>query len=730
MQKFKSLLTFVLILFAMTTRADSGTTTFRRLDDVTQLQRYDRFIIVSSVESGSPKHWAMSIRRDYYHIAEPVTVGIDGKIVINNDRLDDFTITGITPSGPQKICVMRCHTITPKSPTSIEAVIKMASFNSEVSAAYLHGDQTLAIRKKIGYEPNTYSWTISTDGYNDFSDLRSTTFSEQIPTDGCIFRSETKEFIKAIQEQSPKSGWSGWADSNGMVNTRFFTTHQDYLWNLSQQSCNDGISEVNINGTMTRCYTPRTYIYVEEVDGCPHPQKVRMYEKQPTCTEEGLKARTVCLFCDQLFDWDDPKKEMTREELTIPKVPHTVMHRDGYEPTCWDSGIKEHYYCSVCYKNFTDNEGAHEITNFDEECRIPALGHHTVYVEGSEPTCTSPGIMGHYHCDRCGNNFADEAGEQSAAYSQDPAYGHDYAEGSNICSRCGHEAGVYRPSYNYDVATSGGNCLFVAKVDGKYYTVGRIVSVPDPLNNDRGGRGNSFLAYEAIEVTPQADGSIKANISGLQEFERQPLTRQELADRYGRMPVPCAVTLHTRDGYLELGRTGLQFNATRDCGSQALEVFMPGNYMPDGFPAASITGFPIYTTAFQFANYCMMRFATIGGQLYFTYQHPSSLYEGYDPYYAGVNGCPPEYPYYVYTLNSDEAPVSTSGAPNPYYNPNIDGIDDVDAQDIEGFAEGIISNMTPAEKVALDYDGDGEVSIVDLVNTIKGLLGISASSRR
>lgn len=745
MQKIKSLLTFVLCLFAMTARADSGTTTFVRLDDVTQLKPYQSFIIVSYLEfyDHAPRQYrALSVRHnDCDHASEPVNIGSDGKIVISNDLLDNSTVNSsqITGNSPRKICVMRAMDIQPRTATSIKALIRMGSFTDyDAFYSFLDADYGLSFRQSG--ESSLCRWVISTDAYNDYRTL-SGVFSEQLPTYGCILHADKNLFMTNYQNLELNPNWNSMdSHEDQYLDTRTFTTNAAFPISPEQQAYDNGISEETINGTKTRCYTSRIFIYVKEDAVCEH-FLIPVAETQATCKANGRQAHYHCLVCSHKFYDDHGTREVANDaDLNTPIGAHQPKLVEGWEPNCWSEGRSDYYECNVCHKYFAEETCQHELSNPNEDCYVEALGHDMKYVEGTNPTCTQPGIKGYYHCDRCSNDFADFEGTQyieRGQYPINPSLGHEYAEGSNTCSHCGHKAEAYYQAYNYGRVMEDGNCIFVAKIDGKYYTVGNLVNVPSPLEDPRGGRGrgeaNTITAYEAIEVTPEADGSIMSSISGLQEFGRELLTPAELQDRFGgwHEGIPAALTLRTNDGYLMEQRRGSNsFGSERDPW-QALEVFMPGTWMPEYYYPAQIKAMPLYTTVFQFEHVSVFRFVTVGGRLYFTAEHPSLLYEGYNPYNESASVCPPEYSYYVYTLTPDTPPTSTTpGAPNPYFNGDLSDDGTIDAQDIEALAEYISGYLTPAQKVALDFDGDGNVSVGDLVNYIKLVTGGSGSSRR
>ena len=115
---------------------------------------------------------------------------------------------------------------------------------------------------------------------------------------------------------------------------------------------------------------------------------------------------------------------------------HTLTHVDAVNATCTESGTVEHWNCSECGKNFSDEEGTEEIGNIT----IAALGHDFgEYVVEKAATCEQEGVEVST-CSRCQE-------EQTRTIA---ALGHDWDEGvvtkeatctgtgvrTYTCSRC------------------------------------------------------------------------------------------------------------------------------------------------------------------------------------------------------------------------------------------------------------------------------------------------------
>ena len=135
-------------------------------------------------------------------------------------------------------------------------------------------------------------------------------------------------------------------------------------------------------------------------------------ETPATATTTGVKAHWHCDDCDKNFADKNGTTEMTNTDLTIPVIghTHTLIRVPEVPATATAAGVKEHWHCDGCGKNFADENGETEMT--DTDLAIPVIGHkHTlVYVPEVPATADAAGIKGHWHCDGCGKNFADKDG--------------------------------------------------------------------------------------------------------------------------------------------------------------------------------------------------------------------------------------------------------------------------------------------------------------------------------
>lgn len=78
--------------------------------------------------------------------------------------------------------------------------------------------------------------------------------------------------------------------------------------------------------------------------------------KEPTCEAEGNRCRS-CLVCGKA------------EGESIAVSQHVLLHISAEEPTCYQTGVREHWECKGCGKLFSDGAGKSEV--FSEDILLP-----------------------------------------------------------------------------------------------------------------------------------------------------------------------------------------------------------------------------------------------------------------------------------------------------------------------------------------------------------------------
>ena len=216
-----------------------------------------------------------------------------------------------------------------------------------------------------------------------------------------------------------------------------------YTWN-----------EDNTQVTATRtCARDASHVETETVS-------VSKTTKPATCVATGSITYTSKSFTNSAFS-----VQIKTETLEIDPLNHNnkIGPVSLKKATCTVDGVKAHYYCSACQKNFSDAAGTAIVT--DDDLKIAARGHdwdagtvtkeatctetgvltykcqnstatefyaacnetytedieinpanhngHLAYVEIVKGSCFADGVRAHWYCDACNTKFSDELGTQA-----------------------------------------------------------------------------------------------------------------------------------------------------------------------------------------------------------------------------------------------------------------------------------------------------------------------------
>ena len=117
-----------------------------------------------------------------------------------------------------------------------------------------------------------------------------------------------------------------------------------------------------------------------------------VHEKiEPTCTEKGHKAYTICKNCDLLLDGED---------ADIPALGHDYVLVAETDSTCTEKGHYAYYECSRCGKFFDTDTDKTEIADISVKDKDYAA-HDWQFVDEVAATCTEPGYTGAWLCSVC-----------------------------------------------------------------------------------------------------------------------------------------------------------------------------------------------------------------------------------------------------------------------------------------------------------------------------------------
>lgn len=157
---------------------------------------------------------------------------------------------------------------------------------------------------------------------------------------------------------------------------------------------------------------------------CGAMEAIQPHVPGPTATETTDQTCTVCGYIIQV-------------SLNHQHDPEKVPAKD---PTCTESGNKEHYVCD-CGKIFQDAAGNKEITIVGA-ITIPPTHSYGDLIEQVPPSHgkdgATDGMLSHYHCPDCGQDFTPEKVPVSKETLTVSASDHEFtdADGDGICDGC------------------------------------------------------------------------------------------------------------------------------------------------------------------------------------------------------------------------------------------------------------------------------------------------------
>lgn len=130
-----------------------------------------------------------------------------------------------------------------------------------------------------------------------------------------------------------------------------------------------------------------------------------------TCSKKGNIEFYFCWSCSGYFLDASAENKITLEQTKTDLLKHSCEKVEEIAPTCGESGVSEHWVCSVCSAKFIDEECTQRATA--ENLVIPSLDHKSMEHYESEPIDGDKnGRVEHWYCADCDGYFLDSNGEQ------------------------------------------------------------------------------------------------------------------------------------------------------------------------------------------------------------------------------------------------------------------------------------------------------------------------------
>lgn len=140
-----------------------------------------------------------------------------------------------------------------------------------------------------------------------------------------------------------------------------------------------------------------------------------------TCTAKGQAEYWECI-CGKIYSNADCTNEVTAmaqlATQTDPTNHSTTLNKvEALPATCVSKGSMEHWFCNDCQHCFSDQQGKSPIPGDNIATEINPTNHKAALTktEATPATCVSTGNVAYWQCNDCNHRFEDEAGQKAIA---------------------------------------------------------------------------------------------------------------------------------------------------------------------------------------------------------------------------------------------------------------------------------------------------------------------------
>ncbi len=138
---------------------------------------------------------------------------------------------------------------------------------------------------------------------------------------------------------------------------------------------------------------------------------ITMIEKASTCTVQGNIENYYCYSCKKYYSDENAENEISYDDTKAPLAPHTLSIQEEIYATCGETGVREHWLCSVCSNAYEDESGSKYLSKLD--LITPTLSHENLqHYEANPIVGTQNGNVEYWYCEDCNGYFLDEQGKE------------------------------------------------------------------------------------------------------------------------------------------------------------------------------------------------------------------------------------------------------------------------------------------------------------------------------
>lgn len=189
---------------------------------------------------------------------------------------------------------------------------------------------------------------------------------------------------------------------------------------------------------------------------------------------------------------------------------HTMSYVEEVASTCETAGTVAHWHCDECGKDYADEAGEEELSDL----ALPLAAHTLSHTDEVPSTCVKAGTAEYWHCSVCNKNFADEAAEEELHDLALPLAAHTFVEDEYIAPTC-TETGL----------SAGSHCSVCNEVFAEQQVIPALghalpeegVTITQEPTCTVGGSGTyeCTRCHEVLETTVAALGHNEEQLQGL-----------------------------------------------------------------------------------------------------------------------------------------------------------------------------------------------------------------------
>lgn len=144
---------------------------------------------------------------------------------------------------------------------------------------------------------------------------------------------------------------------------------------------------------------------------CGHTFKV-IAAKPATCVEKGNIEYYECKKCGKYFDTDEEQIKLSDTEIARSTIHSSTHYVPAVPGTCATPGVREHYVCDICERNFSDEGGQNELRTLSTPKNPYRHEAALMHFEPKAAVCKTltDGNIEYYYCPICMKYFSDPNG--------------------------------------------------------------------------------------------------------------------------------------------------------------------------------------------------------------------------------------------------------------------------------------------------------------------------------